>query len=96
MTQIKAVLKRSGCIRHLPVDALIVTLGVNPTKYIMTLYKTDIKDIKNRLGDLIYPTTPHQTRQSSKLPDQSSGGPRERRTAIRCNATTGKSLFNGT
>ena len=59
-TQIKAVLKRFGCIRHPIVDELTVGLGVNSTKYIMTMVKPVIKEIKKRLGDLIYPRTPQK------------------------------------
>ena len=55
MTHIKADLKRFGCIRHPAVDELTVSLGVNSTKFIMTMYKPIIKYIKKRLGYSIYP-----------------------------------------
>ena len=53
--QIKAVLNRSGCIRHLEVDTLSVGLGVNSTKPIMKMGKPFIKEIKERIEDLIEP-----------------------------------------
>ena len=45
-TQIKAVLRKFGCSRHLLVDALTVGFGVNSTKYIITMGKLVTKEIE--------------------------------------------------
>ena len=54
-TQLKSLLKRFSCRRHLAVESLTVRLGDNLTEYIMTMYKPFIKDIKKRLWYLVYP-----------------------------------------
>ena len=52
---IKVALKRFGYMRHPTVNSPTVGLGVNSTKFIMTMDKPVIDEIKKRLGDLIYP-----------------------------------------